>query len=209
MVERFDIVQGTEQWHELRRGKFTASTISKLFMGKTTQGYNDAIYKVAVERLTGKSPESYSNKWMERGIEMEPQARMAYEIETLTLVEEVGFIEMDEWVGCSPDGLVGDGMIQIKCPAYNTHVGYLITEEIPKDYYAQMQMELWVSGRKWNDFVSYHPDLPMFVKRVFPDEALIQKITGEILIAKQKVNEVIELLKRKTNEYRDREIESR
>src|SRR5512133_508283 len=98
-----DLPQGSEAWHELRRGKFTASTMSKLFMGKTTQGYNDAIYKIAMERFTGKISEGYSNAAMQRGIEMEPMARQAYEVENLTLVDECGFIEVDEWLGCSPD----------------------------------------------------------------------------------------------------------
>lgn len=188
----YSMQQGCPEWHEVRRGKFTASTMSKLFMGKTTQGYNDAIYKVAMERLSGKTTEGYSNAAMQRGIELEPMARQAYEVEKLTLVDECGFIEADEWLGCSPDGLVGEvGMIQIKCPAYNTHIGYIINDEVPKDYYVQMQTEMYVSGRRWNDFVSFHPDLPMFIKRVFSDEAMIKKIEEEVNLAKQKVEQII------------------
>jgi predicted phage-related endonuclease len=170
--------------------------MSKLFMGKTTQGYSDAIYKIAMERLTGKISEGYSNAAMQRGIELEPMAREAYEVEKLTLVEQCGFIEVDEWLGCSPDGLVGDeGMIQIKCPAYNTHIGYIVNDEVPKDYYIQMQTELYVSGRRWNDFVSFHPDLPMYVKRVLPDEAMIKKIEEELNLAKQKVEQIIKKIR--------------
>ena len=192
MIYHDSIIQGSEAWHELRRGKFTASTMSKLFMGKTTQGYSDAIYKTAMERITGKLTEGYSNAAMKRGIDMEPMARQSYEVEYLTLVEECGFIEVDEWLGCSPDGLVDDdGMIQIKCPSYNTHIGYIVNDEVPKDYYVQMQTELYVSGRKWNDFVSFHPDLPMYVKRVLPDVAMQKKIAEEVEIAKRKVEEII------------------
>jgi hypothetical protein len=161
-------------------------------MGKTTQGYSDALYRVAMERVTGKSTESYSNAAMMRGIQLEPMARQIYEIEKLTLVEECGFVEVDEWMGCSPDGLVGkDGMIQIKCPAFNTHIGYIVSEEVPKDYYIQMQAEMWMSGRKWNDFMSFHPDLPSLIIRLTPDEAMYKKMSEEIEIAKQKVTEII------------------
>jgi putative phage-type endonuclease len=191
-MEIYNCIQGSEEWYQLRRGKFTASLMSKLLMGWTTQGYKDAIYKVAMERLTGVKTEGYSNAAMQRGIELEPMARQAYEVETLTLVEECGFIVVDEWLGCSPDGLVGDvGMIQIKCPAYNTHIGYIINDEVPKDYYVQMQTEMYVSGRRWNDFVSFHPDLPMYVKRVIADEAMFKKIEEEIEFAKQKVEQII------------------
>jgi putative phage-type endonuclease len=187
-----DVQQGGEAWHDLRRGRFTASNIPKLFMGKTTQGYSDALYRVAMERVTGKSTESYSNAAMMRGIQLEPMARQIYEIEKLTLVEECGFVEVDEWMGCSPDGLVGkDGMIQIKCPAFNTHIGYIVSEEVPKDYYIQMQAEMWMAGRKWNDFMSFHPDLPTLIIRLTPDEAMYKKMSEEIEIAKQKVTEII------------------
>jgi hypothetical protein len=161
-------------------------------MGKTTQGYSDALYRVAMERITGKTTEGYSNSAMLRGIQLEPMARQVYEIEKMTLVDECGFIEVDEWMGCSPDGLVGDdGMIQIKCPAFNTHIGYIVSEEVPKDYYIQMQAEMWMAGRKWNDFVSFHPDLPTLILRVTPDEAIIQKIIEEIKLAKIAVIKII------------------
>ena len=192
MIYHNSIIQGSEAWHDLRRGRFTASNIPKLFMGKTTQGYSDALYRVAMERVTGKSTESYSNAAMLRGIQLEPMARQIYEIEKQTLVEECGFVEVDEWMGCSPDGLVGkDGMIQIKCPAFNTHIGYIVSEEVPKDYYIQMQAEMWMSGRKWNDFMSFHPDLPSLIIRLTPDEAMYKKMSEEIEIAKQKVTEII------------------
>ena len=192
MITHSEIIQGSPEWHDLRRGRFTASNIPKLFMGKTTQGYSDALYRVAMERVTGKSTESYSNAAMMRGIQLEPMARQIYEIEKQTLVEECGFVEVDEWMGCSPDGLVGkDGMIQIKCPAFNTHIGYIVSEEVPKDYYIQMQAEMWMSGRQWNDFMSFHPDLPSLIIRLTPDEAVYKKMAEEIEIAKQKVTEII------------------
>jgi isopentenyldiphosphate isomerase len=82
-------------------------------------------------------------------------------------------------------------MIQIKCPAYNTHIGYIVNDEVPKDYYVQMQVEMYVSERRWNDFVSFHPDLPLYIRRVLPDEALVKKIEEELGIAKKKVEEII------------------
>jgi putative phage-type endonuclease len=192
MITHSEIIQGSPEWHDLRRGRFTASNIPKLFMGKTTQGYSDALYRVAMERVTGKSTESYSNAAMLRGIQLEPMARQIYEIKKSTIVEECGFVEVDEWIGCSPDGLVGkDGMIQIKCPAFNTHIGYLVSEEVPKDYYIQMQAEMWMSERKWNDFMSFHPDLPPLIIRLTPDEAMYKKMAEEIDIAKQRVIEII------------------
>jgi hypothetical protein len=194
-----EITQGSEEWHQLRAGRFTASSIPDLFMAKSTKGYDDAICSVVEGIIMGKVDGGYLGKWMKRGIELEPMARDVYEIEKLTLVKQCGFIEVDEWTGCSPDGLVGeDGMVQIKCVAFNTQVKYLLKIEKPedllrteKDYYIQMQAEMWMAGRKWNDFFSFHPDLPALTIRVYSNEEVIRRIKEEIEIAKQKVEEII------------------
>ena len=73
-----DIKQGTEEWLNIRRGKFTASTFKNLFATKTTQTYNDEIMKVVYERLTGESPENFVTEYMKRGTELEPIAKEAY-----------------------------------------------------------------------------------------------------------------------------------
>lgn len=176
-----DVIQGTDEWHELRRGKFTASTFSDLFMAKSTKGYNNLISQVVFERLTGESPESFENDWMARGKELEGEAREQYELETFNKVEPVGFVEMSEWVGCSPDGFVGtEGLVQIKCPKYSTLIDYLLSGSVPKDYMIQMQGEMWVTGRKWCDFFVYHPKLKPMLKRVTPDEKILEQLKEEV-----------------------------
>ena len=77
-----NVKQNTEEWMKLRMGKFTSSSFGDLFMKKTTAGYQNAINKVVFERLTGETPESFSNKWTDRGHELEPLAREAYELRT-------------------------------------------------------------------------------------------------------------------------------
>jgi exodeoxyribonuclease (lambda-induced) len=82
--------------------------------------------------------------------------------------------------GYSPDGLVGeDGLIEIKCPLAITHFQYIIDNKAPIDYWQQLQGGLWVSGRKYIDFVSYHPNFKtkqLFVKRVEREEDYIAKL---------------------------------
>jgi hypothetical protein len=93
-----NVQQGTDEWLALRRGKFTASTFYDLFLKPETKTYQDAINRVVFERLTGESPESFQNEWMKRGNELEPQAIEAYELQTFSKVERVGFCEFSEWV---------------------------------------------------------------------------------------------------------------
>lgn len=169
--------QNSLEWHEIRRGKFTCSTLSDLFMDKKTKGYNEAINKVVFERLTGETPESYINDYMRRGSELEPFAREKYELETFNNVEQVGFIEYSDWFGYSPDGLIGeDGSIEIKCPKFSTLIDFALTKRIPKEYFYQMQGGLLASERKWCDFVMFHSKMQLIIERVYRDENTIKEI---------------------------------
>lgn len=181
MSKHHKIDQNTDEWLALRLGKFTASTFKDLFMAKTTIGYQKAIYKVVYEKLTGESPENFPSDYMERGHEMEPLAREAYELQTFNTVEDGGFWEMDEWVGASPDGLVGDdGMVEIKSPAYNTMIAYLLKPKLPPIYKWQVHGQLMVTGRQWCDFMCYHPKLKPLIIRIERDEAAIKELSDKL-----------------------------
>jgi hypothetical protein len=96
---------------------------------------------------------------------------------------DAGFCEHDDGrCGCSPDTLVGeDGGAEIKCPERTNHVRYLYEGILPKDYAVQVHMSLYVTGRKWWQFVSHHRGFPMFILKVQRDEAIcatIQKALG-------------------------------
>lgn len=187
-----NVIQGSEDWMAIRRGKFTSSVMSDLFMKETTKGYQEAINRVVFERIAGVTPESYTNEYMERGKELEEQARQAYELTAFRKVKLVGFIEMNEWAGGSPDGLVGlDGSLEIKVPKWNTLMEYLLKDEIPKDYIIQIQSNLLFSERKWCDFFVYHPNFKPMLRRVDRDEAMIKSIKGKldeaIAIAQQRI----------------------
>lgn len=176
-----EMEQGTQEWLNVRLGKFTASTFGDLFMAKSTKGYNNLINRVAFERLTGEQAESFSNAWTDRGTELEPEAREAYENLTFRKVRQVGFIELDEWTGCSPDGLIGDdGLLSIKCPKFSTLMDYHLSGKIPPEYLWQMYGELLITGRKWEDFFVYHPRLKPILRRVERDEKAMLELAGKI-----------------------------
>ena len=171
-----NVIQGSDDWHKIRSTKFTASNFYKLFAKPETKTYQNFINEVVFARLTGELEEGYTNSYMQRGIEMESEAIMNYEFETFNKVHRCGFIEHSEWIGCSPDGLIGeDGMIQVKCPKATTLMDYY-GSQIPKNYMYQIQGELFVSGRKWSDFYVYHPKLKPQVIRVVRDEQMITDI---------------------------------
>lgn len=160
------IEQGTPEWHELRRGKVTASRVADI-LAKTKTGPSASrqnyLIELALQRTTKTIEPSYTNAAMEWGTQTEPQARVAYEVETGNFVDQVPFIDHPaiKGFGCSPDGLVGnEGLIEIKCPNSATHWEYFKSKEPPKKYWIQMQAQMAVTGRKWCDFVSFDPRMP-------------------------------------------------
>ena len=179
-----DCIQGSPEWHAARLGVASASNFSKILakgQGKTRKAY---MLRLAAEILSSEPQETYSNAAMERGIEIEPQAREYYEGLNGVKVEQVGFCKLDDNIGCSPDGLVGtDGGIEIKCPNTTTHITYILADKLPSEYVAQVQGSLWVTDRKWWDFISFDPRLkgrPSWSIRVERDEAYINKLAIEV-----------------------------
>ena len=182
--------QGTDAWLAARLGKPSASMFSKLITmtGKPSSSADAYINQLLAERLTGKSEPHYQNEHMIRGNELEPEARADYEFISGNTVDQYGFILDDsESYGCSPDGLIGDsseGGLEIKCPAQTTQAGYWRDPQSGvKKYYQQIQGCMWVTGRKWWDFFSYHPDMPHVLVRVERNEDYIEKLSEQVLLA--------------------------
>lgn len=170
-----NITQGTDEWHEIRAGHVGGSEAHALFVkGKgSILGVSaiSLVYEKVGEMFTG-PVEMLGNYAMQRGNELEPQARAAYTLDTFTNVDQCGYIEAGRFVGYSPDGLIGDdGLIEIKCPMAPEFARFAHTREIDPKHYAQMQWGLWITGRDWCDYVMYHPDFftDTLIERVLPN----------------------------------------
>lgn len=198
------IEQGTTEWHLLRLGKVTASRITDvLSKGKSGESAGRKNYRMelVVQRLTGLPGESFTSAAMEHGVLTEPKARFAYEAEKQQFVEQVAFVDHPsiEWFGCSPDGLVNDGLIEIKCPNSTTHIEYLTDQKPPAKYIPQMQCQMAVTGRQWCDFVSFDSRLPddlqLFVVRLERDQEYIEAMEAEVKKFLSEVDEMFTKLK--------------
>ena len=139
---------------------------------------------------------------MKRGVELEPKARLEYEDLTDTEVIQVGLVEQGNGkVGCSPDGVLNDGLIEIKCPLPTTHIDYCTMPEgwTPPDYKAQFHAQMWVCEKPWVDFVSYCPEIKsskyILIQRVYSDEEYISKIESETKKFLKELEELIEKMK--------------
>jgi putative phage-type endonuclease len=198
------IEQGTPEWHELRRGKVTASRVADI-LAKTKTGPSASrqnyLIELALQRTTKTIEPSYTNAAMEWGTATEPQARVAYEVATNNFVDQVAFVDHPtiKWFGCSPDGLVGkDGLLEIKCPNSATHWEYFKAKEPPKKYFIQMQAQMAVTGTKWCDFVSFDPRMPersqLLVVKVPRDPEFILQMEAEIQIFLNEVEAEVNLM---------------
>lgn len=190
-----NIEQGTDEWHKLRYGRLTASDFHT-FMGSSSTRTN-LIWKKAAERLTQVASDScrFSNVHTDRGHENEPVAREMYEIISTNDVQEVGFVTGHNAIGCSPDGIVGDdGLIEIKCKDTHTHLKAVVKNYIDPTHVTQIQFSLYVTGRKWCDYILYneHYPQPLHIIHVLRDEEYIGKIKEQIERANTEINKIID-----------------
>lgn len=181
-LEIFDCEQGSPEWFDARRAVVTASEFATVLAkgrgGAESQTRRKYLMTLAGEAITGEVADKWEgNRHTERGKLLEPEARDAYALITGADPVQVGFMRRGG-AGASPDSLVGsDGLLEIKTKLPHLQLECLEADRLPPDHVAQVQGQLWISGRQWCDFVSYWPGLPIFIKRVERDEAYIAALS--------------------------------
>ena len=200
--------QGTDEWRRARCGSLGASRVHDIVATTRSGGFTAArknlMAELVCERLTGDPAPSYQSAAMAYGIETEPEARAAYAFAHDVDVQEVGLIRHPTIVGAhaSPDGLVGDGLVEIKCCNTATHLDTLLTGKIDPAYIDQMQFQMsCCPDRQYCDFVSYDKRLPepmrLFVKRVPRDDKRIATIELEVTQFLIDVAATVDLLRKR------------
>jgi exodeoxyribonuclease (lambda-induced) len=194
-----ECAQGTPEWYASRCGKVTAScfadAISSCQKKSGTRNVGDATAvaeryaaDLAIERVSGQPHGEPIKAWvLERGHEMEAAARMHYEARTGSFVTEAGICLTDDGIfGYSSDGLVDeDGLIEIKAPIDSSKILAMWQTGDTSEYDHQMQGGMWITGRKWCDFIMYVPDLAvvgkdLFIKRIYRDDSFIDAMVEKL-----------------------------
>ena len=187
------MLQRSEEWFAERRGKVTASRVADV-VARTKSGYaasrDNYMAELIAEHLTGQSAPGFSNAAMEWGTTQEPCARAAYSARTGLLVEEVGFVSHPtiSGSGASPDGVVSEGLVEIKCPNTSTHLDTLLSDRsvdsISDRHLTQMQWQMACTGAAWCDYVSFDPrlseHLQLVVIRVPRNDGRIRQLEDEV-----------------------------
>lgn len=198
-----DIQQNTEEWLNLRVGLMTSSNFKTIMahegkdFGKPALRYAG---EIAYEIITGKKYEKddYTNEHMERGNELEDEARKAYEYESFNDVTNGGFFSHG-WYGDSPDGLIGDdGCLEIKVVVENVQRKNIKRGTVDPAYKWQVVGHLLASGKEYCDFFTYCPDIEgsdrnflcRFDKDIELEQRLFYRINEFKQVIKQKVDEL-------------------
>lgn len=174
--------QGTDAWEVARKGRITASAIGKILAGKGTKGRHDYKMQLVLD-IEGIEDFRDSATWFEKGRTYEAHARGWYNWER-EQVTETGFVLHDDynWLGASPDGLVGDdGCIEIKYREFLHTYNDANTKAIPRLYYSQMQAVMWICNRQWCDYVNYwrsdaHEKEQGNIRRIVRDDGRIREL---------------------------------
>jgi putative phage-type endonuclease len=198
----YNIQQQSEAWFAARCGRVTGTRFKDLMAGETTDTYKKLITNLACEIITGKMEETYSNANMEHGVDTEPLVREEYESIFDVEVKCVGFIIPDEdhkyheLIGISPDGLLpDDGLLEIKCPLARTHLEYIEAGKLPTEYRNQIQGQLFVTGYKYCDFMSFVEGMKPFLIRVYPDLELFKEFEKRLDLLSTQVQNKLNLYK--------------
>ena len=187
-----DIIQGSEEWFAVRRGKITASRLGDI-MRKTKWGESTYKSKVrlelAIERITGKSASNVvMNQAMRDGVEREPDARTLFEAITGKEVALCGSFDHPTIVNtsASPDGLIRgeNATLELKAPTHATHAKNLMSDTMPKNYVYQVQWQIACTESDFAYFASYHPDYPKDLRlkwvKVERDDEVIKSLEKEV-----------------------------
>lgn len=184
-------------WLRARAGKLTASRMATALNfkkdGTSSKERSDYMRELLAERMTGDSVRHFVTDAMQFGLDMEPEAKDAYQAETGTFIRSAGFYDHPriENFGATPDGLLdGGGLIEIKVPTSQTFVAWLLAGVVPAEHKPQMLAQLACTGRRWCEFVAYNPRVKDLRRRLFirryeptPDEITTIEAAAESFLA--------------------------
>lgn len=148
MITIHQVEQGTDEWQQLRAGKYTGSNAHKLLKhGAGAYSLTEAT------QFTG-------NFWTKRGHLLEDEAIELYERITRAQIDRPGFVTNDNFPTCgySPDALTGTAVIEVKCFDEPRHLKVL-AGDIPLEILAQIHFGMLICERKLGKLVLYNPKL--------------------------------------------------
>jgi len=186
-IKIYDFDQRSPEWYKIREGKVTGTSVVNILGKADVQKTKDAIdnlaMKLAIEAVFGMIESDYVDFDMQRGIDLEPSAiGLLADIlsEDFIDVSKVGFIEHNQHIGCSPDGITSNNCIaEAKCPKAEIFFKRCITKIIDPNYYKQIQHEIFCADAVGAYYMNYCVHMGReyhYLQFVERDETLISLI---------------------------------
>ena len=201
MIIEASFEQHSPEWHMARLGIPTASRFSEIISpgGKPSKSAEGYAYELAADRHLGYAEETHISYDMQRGIDLEPEARFVYGGRAGMAVQEVALVYKNEQknVSCSPDGLTPGKGLEIQCPKRKNHVRRMLKRDLPYEKLVQFQGSMWICGFSEWDFISYYPGLELVVIPAKRDNEFIAALETEMIKFLRDLKEVCGKLKEK------------
>jgi len=195
MIVEDSFEQRSDEWFRAKAGVPGASSFDKIITpsGVPSKSAKEYAYHLAGEKLLGRIEEGYVSYAMRQGTDREDEARQAYEIITGHEVRQAALVYKNESrnVACSPDGLMPEKGLEIKCPMLKTHVKYMLfSDALAEEYFVQVQGSMWVCGLSEWDLMSYYPGMPPVILTIERDDNFISKLESEMISFLRFLNEI-------------------
>jgi putative phage-type endonuclease len=196
-----NIVQGSEEWHQLRCGVITASVMEQIITPVKLEPKKFDCFEILAQRITEYVEPQYISNDMLRGQILEREARALFEKVSSKKVNETGFVSNDKLgfiIGCSPDGLIDDnGLLECKSRRQKIQVETIING-IPKPDLLQVQAQLFITERDYCSYVSYCGGMPLYVEKIYPIDAYQSAIKLALQDAETNLKSILEKYKYRT-----------
>lgn len=199
MIIETGFEQNTDEWLKAKAGVPSSSHFFEIITtkgepSKSAEGYMD---KLAGEYVAGIDIDDFMSRDMKRGLAIQPKAEAFFEFTHGVKLEHPAMCYLDERKDrlCSPDGLMPEIGLEIKCPKMKTHVGYIRKNELPYAYFQQVHGSMYITGFKEWWFMSFYPGLPPFELKVKRNEKFISALAKELDLFVDRLIGVIKILK--------------
>lgn len=202
LLAKKSVVQRTLEWYKQGQRVLTASQFATITKGARTRGQlvlekAADITDINTKPLCVRSMDIRPFDW---GIRFEPVIKQFYQHVTHTLVGDLGRLMHDtrDNLAASPDGLVIEdlsgsiGCRKGRLVEFKAPITRVITEEVPKDYWVQMQIQMEVADVGLCDYFEVRIVSPASNKPYEKPES--EKIIVEgrsFLIAKKETEELL------------------
>lgn len=183
--------QLSPEWWQLHEKRMTASHAQAI--AAQGAGLKTYIQKLMQEYYSTGEPDKFSNHHTDRGNDLEDSAGFVYSAETKIKVQKVGFVELNSFVGCSPDLFAGeDGLCEIKALGDKGHFALILGGNFDSGYVWQCQDQMLICEKNWCDLVSYNANYEqnLIIKRLYPDAEKFKKLQAGFIKGKQLIEEI-------------------